>query len=223
MPNLITVEYQSLAVSFTDDGWFNATDVAAKFGKRPVDWLRLDSTKEYINALRETFSEVRNFHITRKGNSKRFAQGTWLHPKLAVAFARWLDVRFAVWCDAQIDAILRGTHPQLDWKRARHEAIGSNKIMNAVLQMQRQLQGKTSAAHHYSNEARLINWALSGTFTSLDRATLALGDLDLLAKLEERNAVMIGFGLAYPERKSALETFAAEWRKLHATQSQQLH
>lgn len=34
--------------------------------------------------------------------------GTWLHPKLAVFFARWLDVGFAVWCDLHIDALLRG-------------------------------------------------------------------------------------------------------------------
>ena len=25
-----------------------------------------------------------------------------------MAFARWLDVRFAVWCDLRIDALLRG-------------------------------------------------------------------------------------------------------------------
>lgn len=37
--------------------------------------------------------------------------GTWVHPKLAVAFARWLDVRFAVWCDLHIDALLRGELP----------------------------------------------------------------------------------------------------------------
>lgn len=34
--------------------------------------------------------------------------GTWAHPKLAVFFARWLDVRFAVWCDAVIEDILKG-------------------------------------------------------------------------------------------------------------------
>ncbi len=34
--------------------------------------------------------------------------GTWAHPKLAVFFARWLDVRFAVWCDLMVDEILRG-------------------------------------------------------------------------------------------------------------------
>lgn len=47
--------------------------------------------------------------IIKKGNSKNFSQGTWLHPKLAVDFARWLDPRFAVWCDEQIEHILSGS------------------------------------------------------------------------------------------------------------------
>ena len=32
--------------------------------------------------------------------------GTWAHPKLAVFFARWLDTKFAVFCDMVIDDIL---------------------------------------------------------------------------------------------------------------------
>ena len=34
--------------------------------------------------------------------------GTWLHPKLAIVFARWLNTKFAVWCDLKIEAILHG-------------------------------------------------------------------------------------------------------------------
>lgn len=33
--------------------------------------------------------------------------GTWLHPKLAVAFARWLSDEFAVWCDLTLDNHIR--------------------------------------------------------------------------------------------------------------------
>ncbi|MHB0774292.1 hypothetical protein [Halomonas sp. WWR20] len=32
--------------------------------------------------------------------------GTRLHSKLAVAFARWLDDDFAIWCDLHIDAFI---------------------------------------------------------------------------------------------------------------------
>lgn len=44
----------------------------------------------------------------QKGNGLLSVVGTWGHPKLAVFFARWLDVRFAVHCDLMIDEILKG-------------------------------------------------------------------------------------------------------------------
>lgn len=49
--NIIVSEYDGTTVSFSEDGWFNATVVAERFGKRPVDWLRLPETERYIDAL----------------------------------------------------------------------------------------------------------------------------------------------------------------------------
>ena len=49
------------------------------------------------------------------------AGGTWAHPKLAVFFARWLDVRFAVWCDSVIDELIRG--PKADVFKAPAEPL----------------------------------------------------------------------------------------------------
>jgi hypothetical protein len=103
---LLTADYQGSAVSFRDDGWFNATAAAAKFGKRPVEWLRSDEAKSYISALSGIFKCDESALLkTRRG---RHDSGTWMHPKLGVRFAQWLDVKFAIWCDMQIDAILRG-------------------------------------------------------------------------------------------------------------------
>ena len=48
---LVDLSYQGLTVSFNEDGWFNATAAAAHYGKRPVDWLALDSTQEYLATL----------------------------------------------------------------------------------------------------------------------------------------------------------------------------
>lgn len=84
--------------------------------------------------------------------------------------------------------------------------------MAAVLQLVRQDQGKPTAAHHFSNEARLVNWALVGEFRGVDRDTLSEADLALLAKLEERNAVLIGCGMDYAERKPLLERYAGQFR-----------
>jgi hypothetical protein len=99
-------DYDGMAASFTGDAWFNATTAAKHFGKRLDNWLKSPETKAYIEALAEMLNSLdsREFVRTQEGRNG----GTWLHPKLAVVFARWCDSRFAVWCDLQIDHILRG-------------------------------------------------------------------------------------------------------------------
>lgn len=85
--------------------------------------------------------------------------------------------------------------------------------MAAILQLQRQQQGKASAPHHYMNEAKLVNWALTGEFKGVDRESLSVAELDVLARLEERNSVLIGCGFSYDDRKPVLERFVSELRQ----------
>lgn len=108
---LLVCEFDGHPVGFTGDGWFNATAAAARFGKRPAEWLRLPDTQRYLNALCRRH-EVGKSHFakTSRGGGaerRRNTQGTWLHPRLGVAFARWLDPDFACWCDEQIDRLVR--------------------------------------------------------------------------------------------------------------------
>ena len=127
--NTITADYNGVSVSFTGEGWFNATTAAAKFGKRPVDWLRLAETKRYIKAL----SAARGISEKSALIRARRNSGTWFHPKLAVRFTQWLDVNFAVWCDEQIDHILRGGFSI--WKksgRARSDGRDREVLMATV-------------------------------------------------------------------------------------------
>lgn len=106
---LVFADYQGLEVSFTPDGWFNATAAASKFGKKPNEWLRLPETKRYMRALARKAEAGKSHFGYRTERGGRMGGGvTWLHPKLAVRFAQWLDVDFAVWCDEQIDALLHG-------------------------------------------------------------------------------------------------------------------
>ena len=214
MTNLVKAEFDDIAVTFTEDAWFNATEVADKHKRRVTDWLYNSETQHYLAALAEML-KVPKEHLlkTRRG---RYG-GTWMHPRLAVAFARWLDVRFGVWCDDQIYQILSGHHVHYDWKKLRHEATASYKVMGQILQLTRQRLGKTCASHHYSNEARMINWALTGEIGKIDRDGLSSGDLDLLAKLENMDTVLIGCGAIYDDRKKELEQFASEQRNRATT------
>lgn len=101
--------YKDQPVRFNGEGWLHATAVAERFGKRPNEWLRLPDTVAYLEAMERTCGKI-PYVKTSRARADR-GGGTWLHPKLAVAFARWLSPDFAVWCDMQIDRLLYGEMP----------------------------------------------------------------------------------------------------------------
>jgi len=208
MSKSLLLTYEDQSIQFRDDGWFNATNAGERFGKRPNDWLSLPSTAEYISALERRYGKIRYVRTSRARADR--GGGTWLHPKLGVPFARWLDVDFAVWCDEQIARIIHGDPGTIDWRRLRHEAAASYKVMSAILQETRRDAGKKTASHHFINEAKLVNWALSGEFKGLDRDGLTGAELDVLARLEERNAVLIARGADREQRKADLLALAGD-------------
>ena len=238
MSAVISADYQGLAVSFGEDGWFNATEAARHFGKDVRKWLRLKSTEDYIKELCEIYDENLNVpnqaHLEPTGNTafpnradlplfkttahkpgkSRFIKtrqgkhgGTWLHPKLAVPFARWLNTRFAIWCDMFIDRLLRGEHPHFDWKRMRGKAASSALILTDALNINRGMQGKETRPHHYMNEHRLVNWSVTGEFKGLDRDGLSEEELNLLAVAELYEAAQISRGLPWKVRKKGLRAY----------------
>lgn len=105
--------FNDIQVSFSQDAFLNATAIAKQFGKRVQNYLKSEQTQEYITALAEALfgaSKQNQLVIIKKGGNG--TQGTWLHPKLAIDFARWLNPKFAVWCDMQIEKILKGEYNQ---------------------------------------------------------------------------------------------------------------
>jgi len=203
---LVTKDYQGHVITYQDDGWFNATAAAEKFGRRVDVWLKSQETQDYIAALCEISNTTEKGYLkTKRGNNG----GTWLHPKLAVNFSRWLDPRFGIWCDAQIDGLIRGKD---NWRVSRHASASGFKLAADILKMVRDESGKDTKPYHYSNEARLVNWAMTDKFDGIDRDTLSADDLDLLAYLQERNAVLIGRGLNYEQRKPMIKQYAMDWR-----------
>lgn len=112
MNQVQTFNFGHIAVSFRADGFLNATVIASHFGKQARDYLKTEQTQQYITELAEFLSvktkiltKENQIVIVKRGGNE---QGTWLHPKLAIHFARWLDPKFAVWCDEQIEALLNG-------------------------------------------------------------------------------------------------------------------
>ena len=199
MKGLITSQYDGQELSFNEQGWFNATQAASKFNKSVYEWVRLPDTQKYLEALIRKYGKI-PYLKTKRGNNG----GTWLHPKLAVRFAQWLDIDFALWCDEQIDNLLRGKHPIFDKRRLRHQAAATYKAVSAVLQLSRQQQGKDTKPHHYMNEARLINEVITGQFSGRNRDQLTEAELVLVTLVEVRDVLLMGQGKDFSTRKTLL-------------------
>lgn len=102
--------YKNIDVSFDERNFLDATSIAKHFDKFVKDYLKTAQTQDYINALAQNLSvgniilTANDLVVVRQGGA---IQGTWLHPKLAVNFARWLSADFAVWCDLKIDELIK--------------------------------------------------------------------------------------------------------------------
>lgn len=114
-------EYQDSPIQFeiiNGQVMANATLMAKAFGREVKEWRRLPSTIRYIDALltrgKSHFAK-NQIVVSKKGGDGK--QGTWIHEKLILNLARWLDVDFELWCDEKIADLLRtGTATLVDPK-----------------------------------------------------------------------------------------------------------
>ena len=79
----------------TDDGYVSATAMAKASGKQWNNYFQTDRATTYMGALSRNLGiQVTSLYIAKPG------EGTWIHERVAVDFARWISADFAVWMDA---------------------------------------------------------------------------------------------------------------------------
>lgn len=107
----LTHTYKGFAISQDANGYTCLTDMAKAVGKQVNDYLRLDSTNEYLKALStETGNPVSGLvKVSKGGNIK---QGTWAHPEVAIDFASWCNVNFRIWANRTLRGVIEGKAPQ---------------------------------------------------------------------------------------------------------------
>lgn len=111
MNELTVREYLGNRIEFKMvDGhiYANANQMANGFGgsSKLRDWKASNNTKKYIEALEKSNSnklEKISLVYSEEGRNG----GTWIHEKLVLNFARYLNVEFELWCDEQIATLLR--------------------------------------------------------------------------------------------------------------------
>lgn len=87
----------AMTIHMRSDGYVNATQIAKAAGKKVNHWGVLDSTQELIEQLSTEAGIPASGLITIiKGGNNKTAQGSWIHPKLAIHFAMWCSPSFAL-------------------------------------------------------------------------------------------------------------------------------
>lgn len=116
MNELILGTYEGTEIAYregSDHPMFALHDMAKAHGKLVADYLRLDSTKAYIQAVSFDMGiPISKVLVKSKGGrsaSDDSRGGTWAVELVAIDFAQWLSVPFKLWVNKQIRALVNGT------------------------------------------------------------------------------------------------------------------
>lgn len=110
MTDLILREWDGKRIRIREDRYVCLTDMAKASGKLLGDWLRLESTKSYLQALSRSMGIPIDQLTQKVTTGKNRDRGTWGHPKVALRFAQWCSDEFAIQVDCWIDELLtKGT------------------------------------------------------------------------------------------------------------------
>lgn len=117
----VVVNHQQFAVEEKNGNLsFNLTQMAKPFGssKKPSNWVRSEESKRYLEALAvsQKCATAELVEVRQGGTPER--QGTWANDyRVAVRFAQWLDMDFAIAVDELIYKVLTKQAVVLEPKR----------------------------------------------------------------------------------------------------------
>ncbi len=102
---IIKHDYNGSIVSQDADGYVSLTDMSKASGKLVGDYLRLNSTQNYLDALSSDMGIPTSalVKVFKGGNDK---QGTWAHPEIAIDFAQWCSPQFRIWANRTLKNVL---------------------------------------------------------------------------------------------------------------------
>jgi hypothetical protein len=103
----------------------NATEMGKAFGKFPKDFLKSEQTQSFIDAIsrKENCPTDKIVRVVNGGRN----YGTWMHRKLALKFAAWLNADFELWVYDVIERIMFGDTAKL---KSNHEQLQT--IVNRI-------------------------------------------------------------------------------------------
>lgn len=112
MTAIIKHQFQDHAIfQRSKDSYVNLTQMCGAGDKLVADYLRLDSTNEYLTALSAVTgipitSESKALGLVQIKQGGNQQQGTWAHPEVAIDCAQWVNVNLRIWANRTLVQII---------------------------------------------------------------------------------------------------------------------
>ncbi len=186
----------------TSDGMFNATGLLKQYNglestkkKREVaDFLRLDKTKEFIEALQDEYIDMGYPISIKKGGSN---QGTWMNPLLFIDFSMWLNSKFKV-------KVLKFVYDELI--KQRHDAGDNYKMLSAA--------GVKLEGYNFAEVAKAMQWVVYGKTGKNLRQSATEEQLKEVNELQTKLAFAIDMGYI-TSYQNLLTEIRKIWKQKH--------
>jgi KilA-N domain len=125
LTKLISRDYDGKSVRINQiSKLISLTDVCKATGKNVADFLRLQGTTDYIDALSCAMGiPIEKLLIVGKGN-----KGTWGHPQLAIKCAAWVSAKFEVLVTSWVWELLTTGKVELQHVPALPVIINQNAV-----------------------------------------------------------------------------------------------
>jgi hypothetical protein len=181
----------AIDVQFSGENYLNATEVYQAFGKDRKSFSKFikrtltnytktliekgyvvkssDGNIVPINEIsmskksRHANSSVQTQDMIKVSADKTGLKSTWLHPSLAVRFARWLSIDFELWCDFKIKELIESGYTDV------HDDVTKSVLPNFNISSLKPLRQVTNGKNKhykdalYSYVVKTLNEGLSST------------------------------------------------------------
>lgn len=179
MQSIQIFQYKETQIEFeVIDGevFANATLMCQAFGKRPINWLDLSSTKRYIEALKARSANLTLIESVQGGLNPR----TRIHEKLILKLAQWLDVDFEVWCDEKLSELLRTGKVELQQKQ-----ISTLDIMEMSIKQMREHETRLSSVEFRLNQIEETKQLALNELSYIERSTNEVPEIGIRLKINQ--------------------------------------
>lgn len=119
------------------DHYVNATQLCQAGNKKFNDWFRLDTTKDLITVLSSDAGIPVSLLVeSKRGQTSKFQQGSWVHPDLAIQLSQWISPSFALQVSRWIRGLFNSGSIEIDVALLKRQ----EKLLNIKDQRIKQLE-----------------------------------------------------------------------------------